>query len=376
MNDDSFDDLRPYRDDEINLAMNRIAGSPYFMPLMSWLYAGATLQEKLAEFRNIRNVKEFQMKIMDSAIKSIVCKTTDGFTCHGLEQLDPECAYLFVSNHRDIVLDSALLQIALVAQGFNTTEITFGSNLMQGDMVVDIGKSNKMFKVLRGGNPRDFYRNSVHLSRYIRHTLSAKKESVWIAQRNGRTKDGHDATDQGLVKMLALSGGNDPVESLEELHIVPVAVSYQYETCDNLKARELYLSKDHKYLKAPGEDLHSILTGITEPKGHVHMEITSPLKYKELKELGKLEKNEFFGGLARLIDKRIYKGYKLWNTNYIAYDMLYHSFNYTDRYTQEEYRDFAERMHERLNCFEGDLIELMNVFLRIYAWPVNNKECS
>ena len=373
MNDTSFEDLRPYRDEEINPAMNRIADSPYFFPLMSWLYSGEVLQEKVAEFRDIKTVKEFQLKIMDSAIKSIVHKTTDGFTCHGLEKLDPGASYLFVSNHRDIVLDSALLQIALVAHGFNTTEITFGSNLMQGDIVVDIGKSNKMFKVIRGGNPRDFYRNSVHLSSYIRHTLQEKKESVWIAQRNGRTKNGHDVTDQGLVKMFALSGGNDPVENIGELHIVPVAISYQYETCDNLKARELYLSRDHKYLKAPGEDLHSILTGITEAKGHIHMEVTAPLEYAELLKFRQLEKNEFFNGVARLIDKRIYEGYKLWNTNYIAYDMLHHTFNYPDRYTQEEYRAFAERMHERLGCFEGDLIELMNLFLKIYAYPVCNK---
>lgn len=375
MYDNSFEDLRPYQDDEINPAMNRIADSPYFISLMSWLYSGDVLQKKLSEFRNIQSVKEFQMRMMDSAIKSIVGKTTDGFTCHGLERLDPESSYLFVSNHRDIVLDSALLQIALVSHGFDTTEITFGSNLMQGDIVIDIGKSNKMFKVIRGGNPRDFYRNSVYLSRYIRHVLMSKKQSVWIAQRNGRTKNGHDSTDQGLVKMFALSGGNHLVENIEELHIVPVAVSYQYETCDNLKARELYLSRDHKYLKAPGEDLHSILTGITEPKGHVHMEVTAPLKYSELKELEKLEKNEFFNGVARLIDKRIYEGYKLWNTNYIAYDMLYHTFNYADYYTREEYREFAERMHERLSCFEGDLIELMNLYLKIYACPVCNQEC-
>ncbi len=368
-----FEDLSPYRDQEINPAMNRIADHSYFYPLMSYLYSGETLEKLTGEFRNIKTVREFQIKIMDSAIKAIVRKTTDGFTCHGLERLDPAKRYLFVSNHRDILLDSALLQIVLVAQGLDTTEITFGSNLMQGDFIVDIGKSNKMFKVVRGGNPRDFYNHSVHLSHYIRYTLLEKRESVWIAQRNGRTKDGDDTTDQGLIKMFSLSGKTNVIADMAQLNIVPVAVSYQYETCDNLKARELYLSRDRKYLKAPGEDLHSIMTGITEQKGKVHIEITPPLEYDELKESGRSEKNEIFSGIARLIDKRIHEGYKLWSSNYIAYDMLNNTFDYTDRYVMEEYRDFAARMHERLKCFEGDQIDLMNIFLKIYANPLCNK---
>ena len=239
MENQTYDDLRPYRDEEIPAAMQRIAAHPYFRALAAYLYPEVAVEKLQEQFRNIRTVNQFQLEVMDKAIKTIVAKSTQGFSCHGLECLDPKRRYLFVSNHRDILLDSALLQIALVAQGMPTTEITFGSNLMQGELVIDIGKSNKMFKVIRGGNPRDFYRNSVHLSHYIRHILLDKAESVWIAQRNGRTKDGHDATDQGLVKMFTLSGGQDILRSLAQLNIVPVAVSYQYDTCDNLKAREL-----------------------------------------------------------------------------------------------------------------------------------------
>lgn len=370
---EQFDDMRPYRDEEIPSAMNRIADNPCFHPMMSWLYTGETLQEKIGEIRGIRTVREFQMKIMDSAVKTIVRKTAAGFSCHGLEQLDPTRSYLFISNHRDIVLDSALLQIALVAQGLDTTEITFGSNLMQGEIVVDIGKSNKMFKVVRGGQPRDFYRHSIHLSRYIRYVLEEKRESVWIAQRGGRTKDGCDLTDPGVLKMFALSGGKDYVESTVRLNIVPVAVSYQYEPCDYLKARELYLSQNKKYIKAPGEDFGSILSGITEPKGHIHLEVTPPLAYEEFVKVKQLERNEFFNEIARLIDHRIYKGYKLWDTNYIAYDMLFHTFEYTSQYCPETYQAFASRMHERLKCFgEGDR-NLMNIFLKIYANPIRNQ---
>ena len=374
MENQTYDDLRPYRDEEIPAAMQRIVANPYFRALAAYLYPEVAVEKLEEQFRNIRTVNQFQLEVMDKAIKTIVAKSTQGFSCHGLECLDPNRRYLFVSNHRDILLDSALLQIALVAQGMPTTEITFGSNLMQGELVIDIGKSNKMFKVIRGGNPRDFYRHSVHLSHYIRHTLLDKKESVWIAQRNGRTKNGHDATDQGLVKMFTLSGGQDILRSLAQLNIVPVAVSYQYDTCDSLKARELYLSREQKYIKAPGEDLHSILTGVTEEKGYVHIEVMPSLEYEELCAFRKLEKNEIISAVVRLIDQRIYRGFRLWNTNYIAWDMLNHTFDYTDRYTPEEYRDFAVRMHERLQYFEGDQIELMNIFLKIYANPVRNQE--
>lgn len=372
MEEQMYDDLRPYRDEEIPAAMHRIADHPSFQSLSAYLYPGVPLAEVQQQFRNIRTVRQFQLEIMEKAIQTIVAKSMRGFTCHGLERLDPEKRYLFVSNHRDILLDSALLQIALVARGMPTTEITFGSNLMQGQLVIDIGKSNKMFKVIRGGNPRDFYHHSVHLSHYIRHTLLEKKESVWIAQRNGRTKDGHDATDQGLVKMFSLSGGPDVLEELAQLNIVPVAISYQYETCDNLKARELYLSREQKYIKAPGEDLHSILAGVTEEKGFVHMEVMPPLERTELARFRQLEKNEVITAIARLIDQRIYQGFRLWNTNYIAWDMLYHTFDYADRYTSEEYRAFAARMHERIGCFEGNQIELMDLFLKIYANPVGD----
>ncbi len=367
-----FDDLRPYTDPEINQAMNRVADHPYILPLMSYLYSPALCQEKIAALRTIETVHDFQMQVMHSAINSIIEKTITKLTYHGLENLDPSMRYLFVSNHRDILLDSALLQVVLATNGFRTSEITFGSNLMQNDFVVDIGKSNKMFKVIRGGNPYEFYRNSVHLSRYIRNTLCEKRESIWIAQRNGRTKDGNDSTDQGLIKMFSMSGGKDMVENLAELHIVPMAISYQYETCDRLKTRELYLSRDRRYIKTPTEDFDSILSGVMEFKGNVHIEFCPPLDRETLSDLKHLEKNGFINAVAKTIDERIHLGYKLWDTNYIAHDMLYQTFDYTDHYTMEEYHAFAERMHERLQFFEGNEGELMTIFLEMYAYPIKN----
>lgn len=372
MNTTRFDDLRPYRDSEIPAALQRIAANPYFPILMESVFEGEELKEKMETFTTYTTVEAFQSHIMDAAIKNIVHKTMDHFTCHGLEQLDPSCSYLFVSNHRDILLDSALLQIALHAHHFRTTEITFGNNLMQNPLVVDIGKCNKMFKVIRGGNPRDFYRNSLHLSEYIRHTLIEKRESVWIAQRNGRTKDGNDHTNQALIKMFALSGGKDLIDSMAELHIVPLSISYQYETCDKMKVRENYLSKNQPYIKEHNEDLLSIITGVTQPKGNVHLEVCKPLTPADLEILRGIDRNEATLAIAHIIDKRIYDNYKLWNTNFIAYDMLYNTFEFTDQYSPEEYRFFATRMHDQLRHWPDEKLELMTIFLQLYSNPVLN----
>lgn len=363
-----FDDLRPYQDHEIHAAMCRIADSPYLRAIISYLYPEIPLEQVQEAFRRIHTIDRFQQEMMHPAIRQIVKTTMSSFTCGGIERLHPGRTYLFVSNHRDIVLDSALLQIALVENGFRTTEITFGSNLMHPEFVVDVGKANKMFKVIRSGSPRDFYNNSRHLSAYIRHTLLEKRESVWIAQRNGRTKNGMDATDQGIIKMFAMSGSGDVIHSLAVLNIVPISISYQYETCDNLKARELYISQDRPYLKAPGEDLHSILSGIREFKGGVHLEITSPITPEELEQFRAFEKNELYCRIAKLVDDRINSHYYLWNTNYLAYDMLHHTRRYTDRYTPEEYEQFARRMRERLAFFTDEQEErLEKIYLGIYA---------
>ena len=200
--------------------------------------------------------------------REVMRRSTTHFSCDGLEHLQPGTPYLFVSNHRDIVLDASLLQNALVDAGHDTCEITFGANLMTHPTVVDIGKSNKMFRVERSGNKRQFYQSELHLSRYIRHAVVERGSSIWIAQRNGRTKDGLDRTEPALIKMFAMSGEGNKLASLAQLNIVPVAVSYEYESCDLLKAREMARTALKPYVKSPGEDLNSILTGIVHTSHH------------------------------------------------------------------------------------------------------------
>nr|AMP54951.1 hypothetical protein [uncultured bacterium]AMP55016.1 hypothetical protein [uncultured bacterium] len=208
--------------------------------------------------------------------------------------------------------------------GFDTTEITFGANLMMNSLIIDIGKSNKMFKVERpGGSIKEFYRSSKHLSDYIRHVITEKKQSVWIAQRNGRTKDGNDATDQGIIKMFCMSCLDDKIKAIDQLHIVPVSISYEWESCDILKTLELYEAQFSKYTKKPGEDLNSILTGIVQSKGRVHIELCDPISHAELAKFENFTNNEYHKAVALLLDSRINTAYRLYPNNYIAYDLRY-----------------------------------------------------
>jgi len=311
---------------------------------------------------------------MEHAINKIVKDTSSGFTFEGFDTLEGEKGYLFVSNHRDIVLDSALLQLILYTLKLPTSEISFGDNLMSSDFIVDFGKSNKMFKVLRNANPRDFYNNSLLLSKYIRLAVSDRQSSVWIAQRNGRTKDGFDTTEQGILKMFDMSGSGRFVDDFTELKIVPMSVSYEYEPCDTLKTNELYISRRQKYVKMPGEDLNSILTGIMQFKGAIHIVAASPLSRQQIEEATSTgDRNDRLKAIAQLMDDIIISNYKLWKTNYIAYDLLHQGHAYAGFYSQAEVDAFHSYVEYKLSSLEGDKAELEEIFLSIYANSVVNR---
>ena len=369
-----FDDIRPYYEDEIPAAMQRIAHSDAFPLLASFVFPEMPLAEVRKKVESFQTTHDFQHGVMYFVNEQIIERSITEFSCSGLERLNPDKRYLFVSNHRDIMLDASLLQNHLVDGGFETTEITFGANLMVNPLVVDIGKSNKMFKVERpGGSIKDFYRSSLHLSEYIRYAITEKRESVWIAQRNGRTKDGLDATDQGIIKMFCMSEPHDKIKALAELNIVPVAVSYEWESCDILKALELYESQYTRYTKKPGEDLNSILTGILEPKGRVHFELCKPISVPELSAFENQTNNEYHKSVAKLLDRRINAAYRLYPNNYIAHDLLYGNEKYKSMYTQEQYDAFRERLTLLDRYDTCDLERLKEIFIGIYAHPVDNQ---
>ncbi len=369
-----FDDIRPYYDNEIQPAMRRIAQSGSFPLLSSFLYPDEPLNDVRQRVEGYTNIRDFQHEVMAQMNRRVIEESITEFSVSGLERLSPRGAYLYVSNHRDIVLDSSLLQYYLVSNGFETTQITFGANLMMNPLVTDIGKSNKMFRVERpGGSAKEFYQRSLHLSQYLRYVLTELHESAWIAQRNGRTKDGKDHTDQGIIKMFCMSLRDDKIRAIRDLHIVPVSVSYEWESCDILKTLELYQRQFGPYTKKPGEDLTSVLVGILHPKGRVHFELCRPLAVEELNALSHLTSNDYHRAVARLIDQRILNAYRLWPTNYVAHDMRYGSKQFEDEYTPELRRQFEQRLHMLERYDTCDVEQLKDIFLGIYANPVESK---
>lgn len=369
-----FDDIRPYTDEEVPEAMQRIADNEALPLLASYVCPDKSIDEVKQILRSFKTIKDFQFGIMYQVNKQIERRSIKKLTYGGGELLQKDTPYLFVSNHRDIMLDASLLQNMLVDIGLNTSQITFGANLMMNQLVIDIGKSNKMFRVERpGASIKDFYKKSLHLSEYIRHTITEEKESVWIAQRNGRTKDGRDATDQGIIKMFCMSEPKDKIKALADLNIVPISVSYEWEPCDILKALELYESQYTRYTKKPGEDLNSILTGILQPKGRVHFEFCKPISLAELSAFEGQTNNEYHKSVAKLIDQRITTAYRLYPNNYIAHDLLYGNTKYRAMYTDEDYNAFIEHLSALERYDTCDIERLKEIFIGIYSNPIDNK---
>ena len=379
MQEDLYSDIRPYNDNEIPAALERIVSDPAFIPAVNFAFPDADMESIAEVVRTCKTVDQMQERVMLSIIKRIIDATIDNFTASGIEAIKKDKGYLYISNHRDITLDSLLLQYTLFTHGLSTTATTLGDNLLRSQFIIDICRINRAVRVIRKTDeisPREFLQNSQHLAEYIRWYISQGK-SMWISQRNGRTKDGIDATDQGVLKMVSLSGPSDFVENFSELSIAPIAISYQYEPCDIKKTIETTVNMmGGTYQKGKNEDVNSILYGIRMPKGDVNITICEPITREELEECGKLPKAEAYKMLKDIIDNRIYKNYKLHDTNYIAYDILHRSKQYAEYYTPAAVKKFKGRMayaEARFMEYGLDLKTARKVYLGIYAGPVDTK---
>ena len=372
-----FEEIRPYNDEEAVEKLNKYAGHPILAKVSQYFYPEEAPNYLCDKIRGIKNVDDFQAFIVIDILERIIRKSAGKFSYSGLEHILNNGKFLAMSNHRDIVLDPAFIQLILFKNGIPFSEIAVGSNLLQNELIETLIRSYRMIKVLRGIPVREQYLTSQLLSTSIRESISTGRSSVWIAQRQGRSKNGIDETEQGLIKMLDMSGTKDFQQNFEELNIVPMSISYEYEPCDILKARELLISKTQKYIKSPGEDTNSILSGIQKYKGNIHISIGTPITPNEISAAALCNvANDRYRWMRHLIDNRIIIGYQLWKTNYIAYDLLDGKDRFAKFYTEAEKVAFEAYMQKQFEWVEPELDReaLREIFLGIYANPIVSKE--
>jgi len=372
-----FDKIRPYTDSEANEVLNKIAKSEGFIEIIGKIYPEPLAKYLINQLTEFKTINEFQSKVISQYINNVVMKSVEDLTYTGIENISKTGKTLFISNHRDIVLDSAFLNEILHRNGFETTEIAIGSNLLIFKWIEEIVRLNKTFIVERGLKGKEMLESSILLSEYIRTTITKNKSSIWIAQREGRTKDGNDKTQISLLKMFDYSGTKNFVENFEELNIIPVSISYEIEPCDKSKTYETYLKKiGDSYNKTEADDLQSMAKGINEKKGRVHFSFLKPIS-EQIKILASIKnKNERFDKLVELIDNKIYSGYSLTENNYIAADLLTNTNEYSKHYNSENKENFIEYKKSRIADLIGDTTLLDKIFCEIYANPVFNKKST
>lgn len=376
MTDDTlYNEIRPYRDFEFRQVIDGMLESSMADLLISTVFPGMPVEVIKNLLRQMDTIKEFQEKIIYKAIQSILSKTSTGFTHSGLENLDKNSAYLFISNHRDIILDPSLINAVIFEKGFETAEVAIGDNLLETAWVKDLARLNKSFIVKRNLPVRELILSSKLLSNYIFETITKKNHPVWIAQREGRAKDGNDQTQPGLLNMIGMSSKNSLKTHFININIVPVSISYEHDPCDVDKVRSLYALKFFGgYTKEKNEDNLAMRKGILGDKGSIHVHFGKPIAQDIEKLPDDLHKNEFIKQIGELIDRHIVGNYKIHKSNRIAYDLIY-NINYDDDspYSKEDRQEFSEDMEQKIASLAGEEPELRTIFLEMYARPYQNQ---
>ena len=371
-----FESISPYTDAEAAEALSKLAEFPLLSAISQKVFPSEEPDYLKNTLKSINTIDEFQILVMQKFVRWVIETTAKNFSYDSIANIDPNKKFLALSNHRDIILDPAITQLVLYANGIPMTEIAVGDNLITNKTIEWLIRSNRMIKVVRGISARELYLSSQLLSKYIRLNITEGRSSIWLAQRQGRTKNGYDITEQGLLKMLDMSGTADFQTNFEELNISPMSISYEIEPCDVLKARELVISRKRKYVKGPDEDLNSIMTGILQQKGNIHLNIGTQLTSDEIAAAALCDKNDRYQLIRHAVDLRVIEGYKLWKNNYVAYDLLNHSFKYSDMYDISDIEKFVAYMEHQLDTVEKEINreDLRRIFLGIYANPVVTKE--
>lgn len=370
-----FEDIRFYRDDEVQPALMEYVKHPMVKTLLQFTFPEKDSEEIASILGECHSIRDFQTKVIYNSVLKVLEKSTEGLTYNGFDKLDSEEPYFYISNHRDIILDTCLLNTTLYEQELIMTASAIGDNLVQKPFLMALSRLNRNFLVKRGISPREMLKSSMVLSEYIKKLLLEDGRSVWMAQREGRTKDGSDYTQQGVLKMLGMAKGEKSLaEYFAELKIVPVAISYEFDPTDILKMPEILAKRmKEEYVKSANEDFNSIMQGATGNKGRIHINAGEVLGIEVFEGIEKQHSslNAQLKAVAAKIDEHIYKNYKLWPANYIAFDLLKNSDTYAAKYSDKEKRQFERRLSRRVDM--KNALEL-NSYLLMYANPVINKE--
>ncbi|SHF89417.1 Acyltransferase [Flavobacterium segetis] len=368
-----FDAIRPFYDSEINEALQDVINHPMMKALMNFSFPDVSEEVWKEQLRKTQSIRDFQCNVIYQSVQRVLEKSSDGLTTSGFENLEPNVSYLFVSNHRDILLDTTLLNTALFEHNLVMTASAIGDNLVKKSFLNTLAKLNRNFLVQRGLTPREMLQSSKLLSEYIGHLLLHENRSVWIAQREGRTKDGRDETNPGILKMLGMGSDEENLmDYFKKIKIVPVSISYEYDPTDALKMPQLIAEANNEvYVKEKNEDFMTILSGaLGQKKGiHIHVGKILDVEIDEIK-LNNESSNKQIVSVAQVIDDAILSNYKLWPTNFIAFDIVNKTSRYSHLYTENEKSLFARRLEMRI---DHDNPVALDSFLAMYANPVVNK---
>jgi 1-acyl-sn-glycerol-3-phosphate acyltransferase len=368
-----FDSIRPFYDAEVNEAIHSAVNHPMMKALMEFTFPDVDEEVWKNQLKKTHSIRDFQCNFIYQSVNKVLEKSSEGLTTSGFEKLEPNTSYLFISNHRDIILDTSLLNVALFDHGLVMTASAIGDNLVKKSFLKTLSKLNRNFLVQRGLPPRELLESSKLLSQYIGQLLLRENRSVWIAQREGRTKDGNDATHTGVLKMLSM-GSDEPkmLNYFKKIKIVPVSISYEYDPTDALKMPQLLAeANDEVYIKEKNEDFMTLLSGIIGQKKRIHIHVCDVIdKELDIVEAEFDSSNKQVQAVAKLIDDAILKSYKLWPTNYIAYDLLHKTDKFKTYYTENEKSLFERRLEMKIDENNSQMVES---FLAMYANPVVNK---
>lgn len=368
-----FDQIRPFYDAEVNAAIRQIIDDPMLEAMMNFAFPNDSVSHWKDLMLHTHSLRDFQINFIYPALKKVLEKSSDGLTSGGFDQLEPNTSYLFISNHRDIILDTSLLNACLYENGLVMTTSAIGDNLIKKPFLLNLSRLNRNFVIRRGLSGRALFESSRLVSEFIHKSLLRENRSVWTAQREGRTKDGNDITHKGVLKMLTLAEeGDDPFGFFQKINVVPVSISYEYDPTDILKMPELLAkSRDEKYVKSENEDFVNLLRGIMGTKKRIHLQVNGVIN-SEINEIAgmDLNQNEKLGKLSEVIDQYIWKGYKLWPSNFIAFDLLNGENRFSSHYSVEEKEAFEKRIKDKIDLSNPLVVEN---FLSMYAYPVINQ---